>query len=192
MHSSEARERVLQAAEQLFAERGYTAVTVKDIARAAGLHHASLYHHATDGKEGLFVEVTKRTLRRHQEGIAAAISQAGDDLRAQLQGIAAWLLAQPPMDLIRMVHSDAPAIGATVAQTLLASAYEAVLVPIESILQQAQARGEIAHPNVGNIAGAIFSAIQGLHTLPTEYLAMPRQAMANEIIDVFIAGLRNS
>lgn len=190
MQHSEARERVLQAAERLFAERGYTAVTIKDVATAAGIHHASLYHHAPGGKEQLYVEVTERTLERHRQGIAAAIQQGGADLRAQLQGIAAWMISQPPMDLIRMVHSDVPAISPATAEHLFELAYAAMLVPIEIVFQRAQERGEIAHPNIGNIAGALFSAIQGLHTLPDEYLAQPREAMAGEIIDVFIAGLK--
>lgn len=51
---SEAHERVLYAAERLFAECGYHTVTVKDVAKAAGIHHASLYHHAPGGKAQLF------------------------------------------------------------------------------------------------------------------------------------------
>ena len=190
MQNSEARERVLQAAELLFTERGYTSVTVKDIAHAAGIHHASIYHHAPGGKEQLYVDVTERSLRGHQQGIEAAIHAGGTDLRVQLHKIAAWLLDQPPMDLIRMVHSDTPAIDPTVARRLFALAFQATLVPIERILQQAQIRGEIAHPNLGNIGGAIFSSIESLHTLPDEYLEKPRQEMANELIDVFIQGLK--
>jgi AcrR family transcriptional regulator len=41
MDESEARERVLAAAERLFAERGYAAVTLRDIAAAVGIRHAS-------------------------------------------------------------------------------------------------------------------------------------------------------
>jgi AcrR family transcriptional regulator len=187
---SEARERVLYAAERLFAERGYHTVTVKDVAKAAGIHHASLYHHAPGGKAQLFVEVTERALRRHQQAIAEAIGKGGADLRMQLQWIADWLVSQPPMDLIRMVHADLPAIEPVAAARLLRLAYDAILAPIELILQQAQDRGEIAHPNLGNIAGAIFSAVEGLHTLPDEHLAVPRRVMADELIDIFIAGLR--
>ncbi|MEL6231961.1 MAG: helix-turn-helix domain-containing protein [Cyanobacteria bacterium J06627_3] len=43
--NSKARERVLAVAQKLFVERGYEVVTVKDIARAAEIYHASLYHH---------------------------------------------------------------------------------------------------------------------------------------------------
>jgi AcrR family transcriptional regulator len=189
MQHSDARERVLDAAERLFAERGYTAVTIKDIAQAAGIHHASLYHHAPKGKSELFVEVTERTIQRHQQGIAEAIIRGEHDLRTQLSGIARWMLSQPPIDMIRMVHSDVPALEPSSGEHLLGYAHSAILEPIAEVLEQAQQRGEIIHPNLGNIAGAIFSIIQGLHMLPTAYLDRPRQVMAEELIDLLLVGL---
>jgi AcrR family transcriptional regulator len=137
----------------------------------------------------LFVEVMERVLRNHQAGIAEAVARGGDDLRAQLQGIADWLVSQPPMDLIRMVHVDLPAISASHAEYLEALAHEAMLEPLEEILAAAQARGQIAHPNLGHIAGGLFWAIEGLHSLPDEYLLQPRAMIASELIEVFLKGL---
>ena len=51
---SAARERVLDVAEALFAERGLARVTMREIAHAACMRHASLYHHAPGGKEQLY------------------------------------------------------------------------------------------------------------------------------------------
>ncbi len=189
VEDSEARKRVLDAAEHLFEERGYGAVTVKDIARAANIHHSSLYHHAPAGKEGLYVEVMERNLRRHQGGMQQAVEAGSGDLRAQLQKISAWLIAQPPMDIIRMVKSDLPAIQPDHAEHLTSLAYAVLFEPITEVLMAAQARGEIDHPNLGNISGAIFSAIESLHMIPDAYLEISRQHMAEEIIDVFIRGL---
>jgi TetR/AcrR family transcriptional regulator, cholesterol catabolism regulator len=188
MQSSEARERVMRAAETLFAERGYTAVTVKDIAASAGIHHASLYHHAPKGKEQLYVEVTARLLNRHAEGMRSAIA-AGGDLRGQFRAIAAWLISQPPMDLVRMVHSDAPALSPGTAEQLYDMAFESLLMPIFECLYQAGARGEVADHDTGNIGGALFSALEGLHTLPAQYRVRPLQQMADEIIEMFLRGL---
>lgn len=186
---SEARERVLVAAEALFMQKGYEAVTVKDIAKQAGIHHASLYHHVPGGKEDLYVEVMTRSLERHQHALHQAIEVGQADLRAQLYGVAAWLLSQPPMDMVRLSYSDLPSINRSVANELENRAYVALLLPLESILEQAAARGEIAHPHLGNIAGAILSAIEGLHAIPGEYLQYSRLDMAKELIDVFIRGI---
>src|SRR5688500_2573667 len=124
---TEARERVLDAAEQLFAQRGYAAVTLRDIGAAVGIRHASLYHHAPGGKEALFVEVTERHLERHRAGLVSVIAAAEPDLRAQLHAAAGWLLSQPPMDLIRMTYSDMPAIAEAHAERLSWLAYGAMI-----------------------------------------------------------------
>ncbi|MFZ4827795.1 MAG: TetR/AcrR family transcriptional regulator [Phototrophicaceae bacterium] len=189
MTHSEARERVLVAAEMLFMQKGYEAVTVKDIAKQAGIHHASLYHHVPGGKEDLYVEVMTRNLERHQHALHHAIEQGEGNLHAQLYGVAKWLLSQPPMDMVRLSYSDLPSINRTVASELENRAYAALLIPLETILKQAAARGEVNHPHLGNIAGGMLSAIEGLHAIPTEYLQVSRLDMAKELIDVFIRGI---
>jgi AcrR family transcriptional regulator len=189
MAKSHARERVLRAAEPLFVEKGYEAVTVKDIAKAAGIHHASLYHHIPDGKPALYVEVMTRNMHRHQKGIQEAIAQA-EDVRGQLRRIADWLLSQPAVDIVRMTQSDFPALESPVRTRELENlAYEATIIPIHDVLAQAQSRGELHHKQLGNIAGAIFASLQGLHAIPDVYLTEHRNAMAYELIDVFLRGL---
>jgi AcrR family transcriptional regulator len=145
----EARQRVLAAAERLFAERGYNSVTLRAIAGVIGIRHASLYHHAPGGKEQLYVEVVERNLRRHAAGLQGAMDGADSSLRAQLQGIAAWLLAQPPMDLVRMTHSDLPAIDPDEAQRLAQLAFEAIIMPVWRVLEAAHSPGALYYHNLG-------------------------------------------
>ncbi len=193
MPPSQARERVLQAAEALFTKRGYEAVTVKDIAKQAGLHHSSIYHHLPDdgGKEALFTEVMTRHLHQHRDGIQQAIASAEGDLRGQLVAIAAWLLSQPPMDLLRLSNTDLPAMkDREAAGKLEWLIYATILVPIIGVLEQAQARGEVNHEHLDNIGGAILTSIEGLHNIPDEHVNHSRVAMAKELIDVFIRGIR--
>ncbi len=59
---SEARNRVLDAARPLFVEFGYKGVSMQQIADAAGIHKATLYHHFKD-KDALFAAVV--TLELH-------------------------------------------------------------------------------------------------------------------------------
>jgi len=56
------RERVLDAAEALFAERGFAGTALRDVAQAAGLRIPSLYNHFS-GKEALYEAVLERGLR---------------------------------------------------------------------------------------------------------------------------------
>ena len=77
-------------------------MTLREISSPLGLTHAALYYHFPGGKEKLFSEVMERNIRRHGDGLAAAMEEGGVTLRGKLRGAASWFLSQPPMDLIRI------------------------------------------------------------------------------------------
>lgn len=187
---NDARERVLVAAEQLFAEKGYGPVTLRQIGARAGIHHSSLYHHVPGGKEDLFVEVMERILAGHQRGIAAAIVRAEPRLRAQLYAVAGWLLSQPPIDLVRLEYVDMPELGSAHVQRLSEAAYLSLQVPIEEALAAAQARGEIAHDDFALISGGLVGMIQSLYAVSEQVAGKSRFTMAQRLIDVMLDGLR--
>jgi AcrR family transcriptional regulator len=56
---SRARDRILKAAERLFADRGYNGVSVRDIAAAAGVNSAAIAYYFRS-KDGLLSEVYRR------------------------------------------------------------------------------------------------------------------------------------
>jgi AcrR family transcriptional regulator len=57
--SPDTPERILDAAEELFAVRGFSGTAVRDIARAVGLTPASLYNHF-EGKQAIYDAVLER------------------------------------------------------------------------------------------------------------------------------------
>src|SRR5690242_1871406 len=57
------RECILDAAVQLFAEYGYHAAPLRDIARMAGIQAASIYHHYPS-KQALLVEIMETHMQR--------------------------------------------------------------------------------------------------------------------------------
>lgn len=187
---SEARERVLVAAEQLFAEKGFGPVTLRQIGAKAGLNHSSLYHHVPGGKEDLYVEVMERSFARHRAGLSAALAEAAPQLRAQLHAAADWLLSQPPMDLVRMEYVDMPELSQAHVQRLSEGAYEALQVPVELALAAAQARGEIAHDDFALISGGLVGMIQSLYAVSEAVAGKSRPSMAHGLIDVLLDGLR--
>jgi AcrR family transcriptional regulator len=75
--SSARRDAVLELAAELFAEKGFRATTVRDIADAAGVLSGSLYHHF-DSKESMVDELLSEFLddlvARYQEVVAAGLS----------------------------------------------------------------------------------------------------------------------
>jgi len=70
------RERILEAAIQLFSERGYAGTGVHEIARRAGIEKAALYWHF-GSKEGLLAAVLDRADAEIVESIYKKVSQSG-------------------------------------------------------------------------------------------------------------------
>jgi AcrR family transcriptional regulator len=194
--TAEAKARLLDAADRLFMERGYKAVTLRDIANAVGIKHASIYHHAPGGKQQLFVEVMQRTMRTHREGLTAALTGA-PTLRAGLYAAADWVLAHPPMDMMRMTMSDLAALPPEDSARLSELASAALLQPLEQAIVEARARGEVVTKDPGAIGAALLTLIEGLHAMPEIAFTHPhskwhgcdRKDVARFLIDSFFAGL---
>jgi AcrR family transcriptional regulator len=77
------REELLMIAARLFAEKGFRATTVRDIADAAGILSGSLYHHF-DSKESMVDEIL-RTFQDELFGKYDEILASDDDPRTKLE-----------------------------------------------------------------------------------------------------------
>ena len=73
---SETAQRILEAADELFGERGYDGASARDIARRAGVKKALVFYHF-GSKEALFVAVLERFYEAHAEALAGADGARG-------------------------------------------------------------------------------------------------------------------
>lgn len=188
--TARARERVLHVAEQLFMERGYSAVTLRDVAGVLGMRQASLYYHAPGGKYELFVTVTERVLARHQLGVEAALQAGHDDLRTQLRSVAHWYLSQPAMDWGRMVRSDMPNLEPVDAQRLMTAAGDAMIHPVARAIRAAEQRGDITHHSPETVAGSLLAVVSAVSSMHSYFSDRAAEDVADEVIDVLMDGLR--
>lgn len=182
-------ERLLDAAETLFMERGYSAIKLKHIAERVGVKESSIYYHFPKGKEALFVAVMQRNFGRHQHGIQKAIDEAGEDWVAQLRGVAYWLASQPPMDVMRMSKSDLPAIDPTVAFDLEERIYAAVNLPIRQILERADAEGKAHVPDCDLIAGIFIGMVSSIDVIKAGWNDKSKTEMIDVLIHTWVHGL---
>jgi AcrR family transcriptional regulator len=81
------RERLLDAAERLFADRGFEATSVRDITAAAGCNVAAVNYHF-GGKDKLYLEVFRRLLgelrEQRMQRIRSDMETAGSGLTLEL------------------------------------------------------------------------------------------------------------
>ncbi|MBF2064029.1 MAG: TetR/AcrR family transcriptional regulator [Calothrix sp. C42_A2020_038] len=186
--SCSGRSRVIDAAERLFRARGYSNVTMRDIAKEVGIRQASLYYHF-ESKEQLYVAVTELEFEHHHKGLQHAIEQQ-DNLRAQLDCVAKWFLCQPPVHLLSMLHTDMPCLSEENLKKLSESSHRCIFVPIQQMFEQAQKRGEIRQTRPNVLAGFFLSVMESIPLVITGETMAPKQAVVNEMIDVLFNGLK--
>ncbi|MGB3650626.1 MAG: TetR/AcrR family transcriptional regulator [Rivularia sp. (in: cyanobacteria)] len=182
------RENLLNIAEQLFTSRGYTAVTLKDIAKALGIKQASLYYHFPLGKEDLYVEVMLRHLERRSGVLKKLIAQANPDLENCLLSVGMWLIEQPPLNGGRMILTDLPQLSQQKAEVLESAMYRCAFAPIEELF--ARYRDDLQdslQQDPGFIGGAFISAIESLYTFK-RYGVKDDEELVADLITLLLKG----
>ncbi len=81
--STSARGVILHAALKQFAERGYSGSSIRDIAAASGVQHATLYSHFPS-KEHVLAELARIGHEEHLRRVRAALLDCGADPREQI------------------------------------------------------------------------------------------------------------
>ena len=186
---SDAMQRVLNVAERLFMQRGYAAITLRDIAQALNMKQASLYYHFPGGKEELFVSVVHTVLKRYKIGIGQALELHSPNLRNQLVAIALWFAKEPPMNLLGLMHADIPALSQDSQTKLLSSVYDALFLPIRNIFVSAQEEAAIRPVDPDMITGAFLAIMDGMSYRQTQSNEISPDSMAKEMISVLLDGL---
>lgn len=89
---------VIDAAEQLFAERGFAATSMRDISGASGVSHPLIHHHF-GSKEELYAAVKRRMVEGYARRfpVAARATNRPLSVRAEMRRIMTYLSENPVM-----------------------------------------------------------------------------------------------
>jgi AcrR family transcriptional regulator len=182
-----ARRRLLDVAEALFMERGYSAVSLRDIADAFGIKQASLYYHFPGGKEELYVAVAQRAFARHHAGILEAL-EGEEEIGAKLTAVANWFTTQPRMCLMGMMHADLPALHAEANEAVTAAAAQGLFQPIAHAFAGAQDRSEVRPVSPFLLAGAFLALLDGATISQDLAGSGGREQVIHGLIDLLLHG----
>lgn len=97
-------ERIMDAAEALFGERGYAATTLRDVAAAVGVRNPSLYNHF-ESKEALYAAVLERGIRPVFEALVAWVERAEEADQGEVALETMRLLSDRPA-LARLIQHE--------------------------------------------------------------------------------------
>jgi len=143
MAPEERRETILDAAHALFMERGWEAVTIADVLKAAGISKGGFYHHFTAKEDlltGIVSRITNQILASVDTSSGPSAGNALDRLKAFLTGSVGW-----KADNISEIRFFAEIIrkpGNDILYRRIFDAAAAAVVPaLENILTEGAAEG---------------------------------------------------
>jgi len=160
-----ARERILGAAGDLFADRGYNRVSVADIAEAGAISTGLVYYHFKD-KESLYESVVREGLHLLEEAAVATLGAEGhptDRLESFILSYMALLEGRAALMrlLIRSVTDvSSPAPG----QVLTRSAV--TVDQLRSVIEEGVSSGEFRPVDTHLAATALFAIVNTVITAP--------------------------
>ncbi|WP_210880094.1 TetR/AcrR family transcriptional regulator [Roseovarius autotrophicus] len=120
---SERKVSILEAATVLFAEHGYAAVSIRDLARAIHTTPAALYHHFPD-KDAIYAAALRHVFSDRAKALEAVVK--GDDAPdVTLERLIVWLTQQ---------FSDNPVLARLVQRELLAGDRDRLRLLTEDVM----------------------------------------------------------
>lgn len=182
------RTRILREARGLFTAEGFAAVSMQQIADAAAVNKATLYHHFRD-KEDLFVSVMVEEFQRMSAGMSAIVAADGSP-REQLQRIAEYMLSTRHSDFGRL-SADLRAHVATERRDRLMAECAAPWEPIRAVVERGMASGTVRTVSP-DLAARVFFAMVGSQIWWSRFsLERPESddALAGTLTDLLLDGI---
>jgi AcrR family transcriptional regulator len=143
------RQLILEVAEDLFTERGYRAVSIRDIAQKCEVTNAALYYHFPS-KEALFGEV----MEFHAAGMKAHMGRAAETKKSYIEKAEAILNEYARITADRrsplfMLRRDAVHHSKTHTKEQFGRLIHIMLEPLEDVINDATIAGELRKPPQG-------------------------------------------
>ncbi|AFY86486.1 MAG: hypothetical protein CLLPBCKN_003143 [Chroococcidiopsis cubana SAG 39.79] len=186
------RDRILQAAQRLFARQGFDGTTTRDLAQAAGVAEGTLFRHFSN-KKAILVEVATQGWVEILTDLLTELSEMGSyKAVAQVMQRRMWNF-QKNADLMRVCFMEAqfhPDLRDRVQSEVIGKMTDVA----EAFFQTAMERG-IYRPMNPRIVAQVFLgmfAISGFsHNTLMEPNASPQQMkeMAEGLADIFLNGV---
>ncbi len=182
------RDRLLDAAMTLFAERGFDGTSVGEIERAAGMapRSGALYQHFKGGKDEVLRFALERELRAVDEfGSVVEMLPLGD-LRAELTLMARWNLSslERRSELARFVRRDAARLPEELRdelyERLVGRPYEQLVTWLESRLAGAD------RADLHALALVLVESMSAYHSLRRTFGRAPDDVDDDRFIEAWV------
>jgi len=190
----ERRAAILEAALAVFAERGYHASSIDDIAREGGISKALIYEHFVS-KQDLYAELLEQHAGVLFSVLAEPISEAGRSASARLAiGFDAFYgFVEEHRVAWRMLFreaTDPEAVAVLDRVTAEVTAFVAGLIAEDPGSRRRDDDEETREHGVQVVAQLLVGAVQGLATWWEEHQELPRERIVEMTMDFAWLGLQ--
>ena len=197
--AQETRNAILDAAEQLFSERGVSRTSLEDIAHAAGVTRGAIYWHFKD-KSDLFAAMVNRVTLPMEAMVVQSSDDAVADPLASLKECAVSVLKRTATDpqcqrVFDVVTHKCEYLGEMAGvKRRISSIQKGCVDRTEQAIANAIKRGQLpagVNPRLAAIGlDALLFGLISNWLANNDYVALERQAEA--MIDLYLDGLRNA
>ncbi|MFT4295942.1 MAG: TetR/AcrR family transcriptional regulator [Micropruina sp.] len=194
------RERLMDAATELFAERGVLAASVEEICERAGFTRGAFYSNF-ESKDELCLDVLRRKGEQHLAAMQAAIAvipespeQAGGTERLIRDAVAVFLEAQPKevAELVAMMELRLHAVRTPELRAGWLAVHEGISSSVSGLLEIALervgARVAMPTPQVIELLGAVYENTVSMSLLRGEHVPTGLADELAALLDALIQG----
>lgn len=171
-HHGHLREALLAEAEHTLREQGIEGLSLRDLARQAGVSHAAPRRHFTD-RQALLDALAEAGFARLGDEVGAAIEHAGDDYEAQLRTAATAYVRFAIRDAALVELMFAAKNGGASAGLRDASAR--LFTAVADLIRKGQQAGKLPPGDPERLRLLLIATLQGIATLITSGRAQADQ-----------------
>jgi AcrR family transcriptional regulator len=183
------RDDILAAAKAVFAEKGFHATTVADVARAAGISYGSIYWYF-ESKDALFHALMDNQEEALRDHIEQAVGGLDGEALFRTSVRATFEFFEGDRDVVKLLFRDSLVLGDRFDRHL-AGIYEGFVADIEKTIAAAQAAGHVidAPPRMVAFSVAALVGQLALRRLATDD-GVPAHVVADFVVTLLLDGLR--
>lgn len=182
-----ARQRLLREGLRLFLQRGFAAVSTRQICVAAGVTQPSLYHHF-GSKEGLYLAVIEEWFKDLHQAMTRAIDD-GSTFRERLHNLAIFFWSGQAGEYQAMQHDALQHMPREHIIALRVTISDSVIDPLLHLMAEGIASGDLPpHANTYALMELYWAIVDGFTGLYHRGDPLPPPERNTAAIDLFIAG----
>jgi AcrR family transcriptional regulator len=151
------RDRILRAANDLFARQGFSRVSMRMVAIAAGVTKPALYYYFRD-KESLFEECLAEFNEQMEATMRAATTRAGDTA-VVIRAVAEALLTGSPFHPVRVHDELAEHVSGGLRRRLRGTFNSVVIEPLTEMFVALEASGQLREGVSPSAAAAMLVGV---------------------------------